>query len=591
MITPIRHIIAGSVLAFTSVASAAVLDEWTFSSGTPQVSDIQSKTMGNWDPALAGTSVPSAGLLRDATGGNSAGAFYGDNLGLIQTLDSVTITVDIDDIKHTERDYWFQFLGTTGGNMRGEINASGGGKIFFDVEGGGTALKDVATGYGSVFDVAEYTGAISLQVAFTWDFANNTLSYTVSGDGVGYTGTGSSAFSDTKTVAADLSGITNITQMRVVGNTVGGGEFIDLDTVRIEYTTPPPPVLLVLDEWTFTSETAPQVSDIQGKTMGNWDTTLAGTSVPSAGLLRDATGGNSSSAFYGDNLGLTEMPDSVTLTVDIADINHTERDYWFEFLGTAGIDPDLRLDINSFNGGVVIDLWGAGIKYWDGPSKIFDTDDYTGAISLTVSATWDFANNTLSYTMSGDGVGYTGTGSSSFSDTQTIAADLSGITNITQMRVRGNTVGAGEFIDLDTVRIEYTADSTGSPYSTWASGGELFTDDDNGDGVANGLAWILGASGPGVSALDKLPTVSNPSGFLQLDFTRENPYAPAKLYVEYGNDLVGWTKLELPASSGTIGGDIEVTVTAGPPDAVTVKIPTSHAEGGKLFGRLSATEN
>jgi hypothetical protein len=73
-----------------------------------------------------------------------------------------------------------------------------------------------------------------MQVAFTWDFKNGTLSYTVSGDGVGYTGEGSSAFSDTKIVAADLSGITNIAQMRVRGNTVGVGEYIDLDTVSIE---------------------------------------------------------------------------------------------------------------------------------------------------------------------------------------------------------------------------------------------------------------------------------------------------------------------------------------------------------------------
>ena len=45
--------------------------------------------------------------------------------------------------------------------------------------------------------------------------------------------------------------------------------------------------------------------------------------------------------------------------------------------------------------------------------------------------------------------------------------------------------------------------------------------------------------------------------YLTLDFTRENPYAPAKLYVEYGDDLAGWTQVEIPAANGTIGGDIE----------------------------------
>ena len=235
--------LTGFALAFAGTASASLLDEWTFTSGTPQVSDNQGKTMGNWDPAEAGTSVPSAGLLRDATGGNSAGAFYGDNLGVSSPFKVLTLTVEIADINFTERDYWFEFLGTVGGNMRGEINGYQ-GKISLDVEGGGTALKNVAVDYGPVVDVAEYTGAISMQVAFTWDFANNTLSYTVSGDGVGYTGEGSSAFSDTQSVEADLSGITNIKSMRVRGGTVGAGEYIDLDTVTIEtFANAPEPTL------------------------------------------------------------------------------------------------------------------------------------------------------------------------------------------------------------------------------------------------------------------------------------------------------------------------------------------------------------
>ena len=135
----------------------------------------------------------------------------------------------------------------------------------------------------------------------------------------------------------------------------------------------------------------------------------------------------------------------------------------------------------------------------------------------------------------------------------------------------------------------YTA-ASGTPYSTWA-GSAVFTDDANGDGVKNGLAWILGASAPGVNALDKLPVVATPTGFLTLDFDRINPSSPAKLYVEYGNDLVGWTKVEIPAASGTFGGDLEVVVTSGTPDQLLVKIPTTHASGGKLFARLSATEN
>lgn len=240
----IAPIICFIALAALSVqAQTTVVDTWTFTSGTPQVSDTQGKTMANWDPALAGTSVPSAGLLRDATGGNSAGAWYGNNLGVANPFDVLTMTVNIADINHAERDYWFEFLGNGigAGNMRGEINAFAGG-ISFDVEGNGTILSPA----GSIFDVDDYTGAISMDVTFTWDFANNTLSYTVSGDGVGYTGTGTSAFSDSQTIAADLSGITNIQNWRVRGNTVGAGEYIDLDAVTLSTTVIPEPSVLAL---------------------------------------------------------------------------------------------------------------------------------------------------------------------------------------------------------------------------------------------------------------------------------------------------------------------------------------------------------
>jgi hypothetical protein len=129
-------------------------------------------------------------------------------------------------------------------------------------------------------------------------------------------------------------------------------------------------------------------------------------------------------------------------------------------------------------------------------------------------------------------------------------------------------------------------------YSGWA-GGAAFTADANGDGVNNGLAWILGALNPSANALGLLPVPVNDGTYLKLSFQRVNPLAPAKLYVEYGTDLSGWTRLEVPASSGTIGGDIVVVVTPGSPtDSVTVKIPTTHqSASGGLFARLAATEN
>jgi hypothetical protein len=75
-----------------------------------------------------------------------------------------------------------------------------------------------------------------------------------------------------------------------------------------------------------------------------------------------------------------------------------------------------------------------------------------------------------------------------------------------------------------------------------------------------------------------------------------NPYSPAKLYVQFGNNLSGWTEYEIPAASNLdIGGGVQVLVSGpGAPtaDTVTVKIPTSYeSASGTLFARLRATEN
>jgi hypothetical protein len=133
----------------------------------------------------------------------------------------------------------------------------------------------------------------------------------------------------------------------------------------------------------------------------------------------------------------------------------------------------------------------------------------------------------------------------------------------------------------------------GSPYSTWA-GGQAFTDDLNGDGVDNGMAWILGAANANAN-LDGLLPVPGAEGGLTMHFHRVNPMGTAHLYVEYSSDLGDgdpWHSEEIPAASGTIGGDIGVVVVPGSPtDDVTITIPASHGSAGDLYGRLKAVEN
>ena len=133
----------------------------------------------------------------------------------------------------------------------------------------------------------------------------------------------------------------------------------------------------------------------------------------------------------------------------------------------------------------------------------------------------------------------------------------------------------------------------GSPYSLWA-GGQAFTDDLNGDGVDNGMAWILGAANANAN-LDGLLPVPGAEGGLTMHFNRVNPMGSAHLYLEYSNDLGDgdpWHSEEIPATSGTFGGDITVVIIPGSPtDDVTITIPASHGSAGELFGRLKAVES
>ena len=127
-----------------------------------------------------------------------------------------------------------------------------------------------------------------------------------------------------------------------------------------------------------------------------------------------------------------------------------------------------------------------------------------------------------------------------------------------------------------------------TPYQAWANGG-AFEADANKDGVANGMAFLLGASSPNVSALDKLPKSTESSGDLVLEFQMlaDSADGAASLAIEHSTSLVdgSWTTVPVPYTSSTVG-DIVFTITGTNPLNVTATIPVSKASNGKLFGRV-----
>ena len=133
-----------------------------------------------------------------------------------------------------------------------------------------------------------------------------------------------------------------------------------------------------------------------------------------------------------------------------------------------------------------------------------------------------------------------------------------------------------------------------TPYEAW-SGGAAFGADANGDGVDNGLAFLLGAANPNDSAISLLPTVSQSGGNLTMTFSMRNlaNRGSASLNVEHSSNLgISDTWLasaavpDVGGISPTVNG-VTFNVTLGSPNnAVTATISSSEAASGKLFGRL-----
>jgi autotransporter-associated beta strand protein len=162
--------------------------------------------------------------------------------------------------------------------------------------------------------------------------------------------------------------------------------------------------------------------------------------------------------------------------------------------------------------------------------------------------------------------------------------------------------------DGNDIKLNYVPSST--PYQTWATGNEPFDGDANGDGVKDGLAFLLGAATPATDATGLLPTTSQTGGNLVMSFTclATADRGTATLNLEYDGDLAGtWLSVPVPGAVGapnpivenTTTGSVSFVATDGGTNTngdalidveATISDATESASG-KLFGRLKAEEN
>jgi autotransporter-associated beta strand protein len=214
----------------------------------------------------------------------------------------------------------------------------------------------------------------------------------------------------------------------------------------------------------------------------------------------------------------------------------------------------------------------------------------TGFPVTASSAAVDLANGTIKVTGSTGAPSYTLLTAATITGPPVLAAPVSGYTL--------------QVIDGATDELRLVQTGGGSAYDTW-SGGAPFDGDANGDGVNNGLAFLLGAATPGTNATGLLPTTSQTGGNLVMNFTclATADRGTATLTLEYDGDLAGtWLSVPVPGAVGapivenTATGSVSFEATDGGTNVngdalIDVEATISDAAesaSGKLFGRLKA---
>jgi hypothetical protein len=131
-------------------------------------------------------------------------------------------------------------------------------------------------------------------------------------------------------------------------------------------------------------------------------------------------------------------------------------------------------------------------------------------------------------------------------------------------------------------------------FESWADNEEItFVGDGNSDGIADGMAWLLGAELAGEDARNLLPVPSRNEGAFQLMFTMRSLAArgAAVLDLQYGTTLGSWTTVTIPEFSGLHDG-VGFSITPdGPLNQVMATVPATAAPDGTLFLRLSGAAN
>jgi hypothetical protein len=161
--------------------------------------------------------------------------------------------------------------------------------------------------------------------------------------------------------------------------------------------------------------------------------------------------------------------------------------------------------------------------------------------------------------------------------------------------------GFGTQTNYDNVRLTADVWTPPNDFSTYISNPAFglsaaqqgFAQDPDGDGIPNGLEWILKGNSATADAGSLISIFGSATDGIKLTFGLDLSAlaSGATLAVEYSMDLNGtWTAAPVTAAGGAYADGVTVTVNSAlNPPLATVTIPARATTGGKLFSRLRAT--
>lgn len=173
------------------------------------------------------------------------------------------------------------------------------------------------------------------------------------------------------------------------------------------------------------------------------------------------------------------------------------------------------------------------------------------------------------------------------------------ITNSGNLSIRFSAVSGDPWLDHIGPVERTPAEAATSSFESWMngqpgvpSGMAGFSDDADGDGVVNGLVWMLGGTSVmnGGRTFLPIPT-ANTDGSLTLVFQclASSQRGSANVQVQYSNDAINWLSAAVPENSSVVSG-VDFTITGDAPKQVSARIPKVNAADTRLLGRVQVVK-